>query len=78
MDSTFFDFWAAKLGWKDAEIVEMVATGVESRAECDRATVLMMHHKGVREKFAVVAAAIEADAAEDRGWVSAPCPPRYA
>ena len=51
MDHTFFDFWAERLEWEDADIIEMVATGVEGRSECERATVLMMHHKGVREKY---------------------------
>ena len=72
MDYTFFDYWAAKLEWEDEDVIEMVATGVEGRAECERATILMMHHKGVREKYSVVAGAIEADAAPERKWVSAP------
>ena len=72
MDHTFFDFWAAKLSWEDADIIEMIASGVEGRSDCERATVLMMHHKGVREKYTVVAAAVDADTAADRQWVSAP------
>ena len=70
MNVKFFDEWAATLEWGDADMVEQVATGVVGRATCERDTVLMLHHTGVRKHFQAFATSVEADTADDRQWIS--------
>lgn len=72
MNSGFFDTWAAELGWLDMDMVEQVATGVVGRAECEKDTVLMIHHTGVKKNFKTFEDSVRADSAEERGWISRP------
>ena len=66
----FFREWAAALQWPDEDMVEQVASGVDSRARCDLTTVLRFHHKGLQHNFAPARASVEADTAPERGWIS--------
>ena len=70
MNVKFFDEWAAKLEWKDLDMVKQVAAGVVGRAACEKETVLMLHHTGVRKNFQAFADSVEADTAEERKWIS--------
>ena len=51
-------------------MVEQVATGVVGRAACEKDTVLMLHHTGVRKNFQAFATSVEADTAGARQWIS--------
>ena len=65
----FFREWAAALQWPDEDMIEQVASGIDSRARCDLTTVLRFHHKGLQHNFAPARASVEADAAPERGWI---------
>eukprot|EP00965_Chrysotila_dentata_P110515 3651825-Pleurochrysis_carterae.AAC.1 len=59
---------AAKLGWHDEDIIGQAGEGrVEARAECELATVLASHHRGLCEQSAAAAAAVAADTAVGLG-----------
>ena len=60
----FFRSWHAKMGCTDHDMIDHVCvTGAEGRSVCTRATIVMGHHKGLRENFAPAAKAIAEDTA---------------
>ena len=64
VNASFFKRWARTLQWTDHDMLHMVSvSGVEGRSECSKATIVMGHHRGLREHFAPAAAAIDADTA---------------
>ena len=68
-DSSFFEWWAERLGWTDLDMIQQVCiTGVDSRSECARDTVLMCHHTGLRQNPDPAHEQIQNDV--QQGWAS--------
>ena len=68
VNGEFFRVWAARLGWKDGDMLQQVVlTGSDSRSECSRDTVVFGHHTGLRRAFGPAHKSVMADVAE--GWI---------
>ena len=62
VDGEFFARWAAIMGARDDDMVRQLRwSGVEGRAQCTRASVVMGHHGGLREHYSAAADAVESD-----------------
>jgi len=70
INRSFFEEWAAKLGWTDHDMLGQVRSGVDSRTQCDLAIVLRWHHKGLEKHAGPALDSVEEDAAEGREWIS--------
>ena len=66
----FFDEWAKKLNWTDADMLEQIKSGVDSRSACELATVLRFHHKGMQHHFGPARESVERDSEADRQWIT--------
>ena len=69
ISSAFFTTWGERLEWRDKDMLQQVAiVGVESLTDMPMDTVVMSHHKGLRENVAPARDSIAADTAA--GWMT--------
>ena len=70
VNRAFFIEWAERLGWRDEDMLDQIASGVDSRADCELVMVLRFHHQGLQRNIEPAAESIDADAQPDRGWIT--------
>ena len=68
LSKSFFVQWGERLHWPDKDMLHQIAvTGAEGRSACERDTVIMGHHKGLRSNY--LPARKEVAAGLKRGWI---------
>ena len=69
LSAHFFGVWARRLAWVDKDMLRQVCIiGAEGRSQCERVTVVMGHHSGLRHNPGPAIKSVAAD--EEAGWIS--------
>ena len=69
ISAEFFTGWGCKLSWTDTDMLQQVTvTGAEGRSTCEKDTVVMGHHGGLRANYKPARESVAKDVA--RGWIS--------